>query len=105
VRIWLWGALFLLWAPWLWWVAVPIGILVPLLAYGFSMLSAATLFGDLTETAFDLHRMELYDALHLPRPTSPAYEREQGARLSQILWRGETDPGIEYVEPQPAAAE
>ena len=105
VRIWLWGALFLLWAPWLWWVAIPIAIVVPLVAYSFSMLSAATVFGDLTETAFDLYRMQLYDALHLPRPTSPADERMHGEKVSQILWRGETDPGIVYVEPEPAAGD
>ena len=99
VRIWLWGALFVVWAPWLWWVAVPIAIVVPTLAYSFSMLNAAALFGDLTETAFDLHRMELYDALHLPRPSSPANEREHGARLTGILWHGETSPGIVYLNP------
>jgi hypothetical protein len=104
VRIWLWGALFLVWAPWLWWIAVPIGVLVPLVAYRFSVLSAAELFGDLTESAFDLYRMQLYDALHLPRPTSPADEREHGDRLTRTLWHGAIDPGIEYVEGEPAGA-
>jgi hypothetical protein len=103
VRIWLWGALFLLWAPWLWWVAIPIAIVVPLVAYSFSMLSAASVFGDLTETAFDLHRMQLYDALDLPRPTSPANERTHGARVTRMLWHGETDPGIVYVQSESAA--
>lgn len=105
VRICLWGALFIVWTPWLWWVAVPIAVVVPLLVYSFSMLSAAALFGDLTETAFDLHRMKLYDALHLPRPTSPANERTHGERLTRILWHGETDRGILYVKPEPAAAD
>jgi hypothetical protein len=104
MRAWLWGALFLVWTPWLWWVAVPIGILVPLLAYNFSMLNAAALFGDLVETAFDLHRMRLYDALLLPRPTSPADERLHGTRLSRLLWRGETDPAIVYATPPPPDA-
>jgi hypothetical protein len=105
VRIFLWGALFIVWAPWLWWVAVPIAVVVPLLAYSFSMLSAAALFGDLSETAFDLHRMELYDALHLPRPSSAADEREHGKQLTGILWHGETDPRVVYVEREPAAAD
>jgi hypothetical protein len=102
IRAWLWGALFLVWTPWLWWVALPIAVVVPLLAYNFSMLGAAALFGDLTETAFDLHRMELYDALHLPRPSSPAEERRQGTRLSALLWRGELDPTVGYVSREPA---
>jgi hypothetical protein len=102
VRTWLWGALFLVWTPWLWWAAVPIGLLVPVLAYYISMLSAAVLFGDLVETSFDLHRMQLYDALHLPRPTSAADERDHGVQLSRLLWRGETDPAIVYVPPASA---
>jgi hypothetical protein len=97
VRAWLWGALFVVWAPWIWWVAVPVAIAVPFVTYNFSMLSAATLFGDLTETAFDLHRMQLYDALQLPRPVSPAKERDDGKRLTRLLWHGETDPAIVYT--------
>ena len=104
VRGWLWGALFIVWAPWVWWVAVPVAIVVPLVTYNFSMLSAATLFGDLTETAFDLHRMKLYDALQLPRPTSPATERVDGRRLTGLLWHGETDPAIVYATPPSAPA-
>jgi hypothetical protein len=104
VRTCLWGTLFLAWAPWLWWAAVPIGLLVPLLTYNFSMLSAAALFGDLVETSFDLHRMALYDALHLPRPTSAADERGRGARLTGSLWHGEADPAVVYVAPAPPTA-
>jgi hypothetical protein len=104
VRAWLWGALFLVWAPWLWWIAVPVGLLVPLVAYNVGMLNAAALFGDLTETAFDLHRMQLYDAMQMPRPTSPAEERASGVRLTRIFWHGESDPSIAYVTAQPPAA-
>lgn len=104
VRAWLWGALFLVWAPWLWWIAVPVGVLVPLVAYNVGMLNAAALFGDLTESAFDLYRMQLYDAMQLPRPTSPADERACGVRLSRIIWRGETEASIAYVTaPSPTA--
>jgi hypothetical protein len=97
LRTCLWGALFLVWTPWLWWAAVPIGIVVPLLVYRVSMLSAATLFGDLVETAFDMHRMQLYDALHLPRPTSAADERRHGELLTKFVWHGDNDPAIVYV--------
>jgi hypothetical protein len=96
-RAWLWGALFLVWTPWLWYVALPIGILVPLLAYNVSILNGARLFGDLVETSFDLHRMTLYDALHLARPTSAADERDHGALVTRLLWQGETDPRVVYV--------
>jgi hypothetical protein len=96
-RAWLWGALFLVWTPWLFYVALPVGILIPLLAYYVGMLNAARLFGDLMETAFDLHRMTLYDALHLPRPTSAADERAHGALVTRLLWQGETDPRVVYV--------
>jgi hypothetical protein len=101
VRAWLWGALFLVWAPWVWWVALPIGLVVPLLAYYVTMLGGATLFGDLVETTFDLYRMRLYDALHLPRPASAADERQHGAQLNGILWHGENDPGVVYVTAPP----
>jgi hypothetical protein len=103
VRASLWGALFLVWTPWLWWVALPIGLVVPFLAYNVSMLSAAALFGDLVESAFDLYRMRLYDAALLSRPTSAADERQHGAQLTAILWRGETDPAVVYVKPKPAS--
>jgi len=104
-RAWLWGALFLVWTPWLWWIAVPVGLLVPLVAYNVGMLNAAALFGDLTESAFDLHRMRLYDAMQMPRPTSPADERASGAQLTRIFWRGESDSRISYVATRPPAAD
>jgi len=98
-RTWLWGLLFVVWTPWLWWVAVPVGLLVAFLTYNVGILSSARLFGDLTDTAFDLYRMELYDALGLPRPASPAQERASGLRLSRMLWHGGADSSIAYVAP------
>jgi hypothetical protein len=96
-RMWLWGALFVVWTPWTWW-AVPIAVLVPTLAYHVGMLGAATLFGDLVVTAFDLHRMNLYDSLHLPRPTSPVEERAVGGpRVTNALWGGLDEPSLRYT--------
>ena len=97
VRGWLWGALFVVWTPWLAYVALPVAIVIPVLAYYVGMLNAARLFGDLVETAFDLHRMKLYDALHLPRPTSAADERGHGEVVTRLLWQGETDPQLVYL--------
>lgn len=104
-RMWLWGALFLVWTPWTWW-AIPIAVLVPALAYHVGILGAATLFGDLVVAAYDLHRMSLYDALHLPRPTSPVEEiGTSGPRATNALWGGLDEPSIRYTSGPSAAGE
>jgi hypothetical protein len=97
LRMWLWGALFIVWAPWTFW-AIPIALAVPLLAYYGGMLGSARLFGDLIGTGFDLYRMQLYDSLHLPRPKSPADERRTGARVTNLLWGGLDDASVPYVD-------
>jgi hypothetical protein len=103
-RVWLWGALFLVWTPWTWW-ALPIGLLMPTLAYYGGMLGAASLFGDLVVAAFDLHRMRLYDGLHLPRPLSPIQERrEAGPRATNMLWGGLDEPDLSYTADAPTDA-
>jgi hypothetical protein len=85
-RIWLWGVLFAFWTLWAWW-ALPIALLVTLFAHRW-MLNAAATYGDLLEAAFDLHRFELYKAMHWTLPTSPAQERQLGQQLTEYLWRG-----------------
>jgi hypothetical protein len=98
-RAWLWGALFVVWTPWTW-LALPVAIVVPALAYYVGILAAATLFGELTVSAFDLYRFRLYDSLHLPRPSSPILERRRdGPRVTRFLWTGLYEPGVQYVEP------
>lgn len=89
LRAWLWGALFLVWTPWSWWALV-IGIGIPLVSYRYGIIPAAAAFGELMVTAFDLNRIKLYDALHLPRPASARQERTTGgpqvtAQLSGVL--------------------
>jgi hypothetical protein len=105
VRGWLWGALFLVWTPLSWWVAL-IGVGVPLLSYRFGILPRAVNFGELVDTSYDLHRMKLYDALRLPRPTSPADERTvTGPRLTAALAGTLIEPGLTYrTDPPPTAA-
>ncbi|MFF4575677.1 hypothetical protein [Streptomyces sp. NPDC001410] len=99
VRLWLWGALFIVWTPWTWW-AVGLAVVVPTLAYYVGILGAARLFGDLTGSAFDLYRFRLYNALHLPRPTSPAEERRTaGPRVTSLLWGGLDEPDLSYTDP------
>ena len=93
------GALFVVWTPWTW-LALPVAIVVPALAYYVGILAAASLFGDLTVSAFDLYRFRLYDSLHLPRPSSPTLERRRdGSRVTRLLWAGLDEPGLQYVEP------
>lgn len=102
VRAWLWGALFLVWTPFSWW-AVPIGIGVPLLSYQFGLLPRGVTFGQLVVTSYDLHRIKLYDALHLPRPESPAQERTTaGPRVTHVLAGTLIEPGLRYRFDAPA---
>jgi hypothetical protein len=98
-RTWLWSALFVVWTPWTW-LALPIAVVVPAVAYYVGILTAATAFGELTVTAFDLYRFLLYDQLRLPRPASPAAERRQsGRRVTAFLWSGLNEPGLNYTNP------
>ncbi len=95
LRTWLWGVLFIVWTPWTTW-AIPVAIVVPLVAYG-GILGAARLFGDLVGTSFDLYRMQLYDGLHLPRPSSAAVERVRGKQVTNLLWGGLDDASVKYT--------
>lgn len=101
-RTWLWGALFVVWAPWTW-LALPVAIVVPLVAYYIGVLTAAAAFGDLTASAFDLYRFLLYDGLHLPRPASQDLERRHdGPQVTRLLWAGLDVPGPQYADPTAA---
>jgi hypothetical protein len=101
-RGWLWGALFAVWTPWTWWAA-PIALVVITVMYYGGILPAATIFGELMVSAFDVHRFRLYDSLYLPRPTSPAAERgTDGPRVTRQL-RGGLDEAVVYREPSTAS--
>lgn len=105
VRGWLWGALFLVWTPVSWWAAL-IGVVVPLLTYPFGVLPRGMAFGELVITCYDVHRMALYDALHLPRPESPTIERTQaGPRVTAMLGGTLHEPGLRYRFEPPAKPE
>jgi hypothetical protein len=96
VRGWLWGALFLIWTPLSWWV-LAVGIGVPLLNYRFGILPRAVTFAELVVTSYNMHRMKLYDALHLPRPLSPTDERSvAGPRLTAALAGTLADTTLTY---------
>jgi hypothetical protein len=82
----LWGLLFLVWTPWAWWAA-PVGLIVAAVAYT-QLLSSAAAFSDLIESAFDLHRNALYEALGRPAPAPTTDETAHGQALTMFLWRG-----------------
>ena len=105
VRGWLWGALFLVWTPVNPWAAL-VGVGVPLLSYRFGILPRAVAFGELIVTSYDLHRMELYDALHLPGPTTPADERATaGPRVTRALSGTLVEPHLAYRFDPPRTAQ
>jgi hypothetical protein len=93
-RIWMWGLLFLVWTPFTAWV-IPISVIVIFLAYHW-MLQAASTYGQLIESSFDLYRAELYQALRWPLPNNPAEERKQGEQLTAYLWRGSDSDKPEF---------
>lgn len=104
-RAWLWGALFVVWAPWNLW-AIAVAVVVAALAYYSGITGAAELFGELVGTAYDLHRFRLYEALYLPRPESPQQERlTDGPRVTNMLWGGLDEPGFAYADPSDASRE
>jgi hypothetical protein len=95
---WLWGLLFLVWTPWAWWAAV-VGVAVPVGAYLWIVACART-YGDLVESAFDVHRAALYQAVGYQAPDDPALELEAGRALSAYLWHG-TGPPAGLLRPLP----
>jgi len=96
VELWYWGLLFLLWTlltPW----AVVISVLWMVLIYSMAIQSAMT-YGDLLESAFDLHRLSLYDSLGWPRPRNAHEEKSEGLMLTEFLWRGTLPEAITLLK-------
>jgi hypothetical protein len=94
VEFWFWGLLFLLWTfliPW----AVVISLLWMFIAYSMACQSALS-YGDLLESAFDLHRFLLYDALGWARPENTQVEKTMGCELNEFLWRGTLSQQVTY---------
>jgi len=94
VQIWLWSALFLIWITWTWW-ALPVAVILMFIAYHWA-LQAANTYGKLLETAFDLYRPLLYQALRFPLPDDPKTEKEAGENLTAYLLRGTKD-GVRFA--------
>jgi hypothetical protein len=86
VELWFWGLLFMVWTVWTPWAAA-ISLLWMVVTYGLAR-QAAMAYGDLLESAFDLHRLSLYDAMGWSRPAAIQQEKETGKLLTEFLWRG-----------------
>jgi hypothetical protein len=100
VRIWVWGMLFLIWAPLfgIWW-PLPLGLGTAWLAHRW-LIQAARVYGDLIEAAFDLYRLQLYQAVRWPLPSTPAEERVLGQALTDYLWHGSDQGSPTFTTPK-----
>jgi hypothetical protein len=89
-----WGFLFTCWfflSPW----ALVISLLWMGVTYWVACQHAAS-FGDLLESAFDLHRFLLYDAIGWHRPKNTQEEKDLGKQLTEYLWRGTLPKPLTY---------
>lgn len=86
-RTWFWCLLFMTWGFWVWWLSL-IGLLAAFLTYYGWATVAASNYGELIKSTFDLYRHLLYDAIRWQLPTDPKIERRVGKDLTIYLWRG-----------------
>ncbi len=93
-EIWGMGMLSLIWVVWSPWALVLAAVWM--WAVYQLALPVAMSYADLIESAFDLHRSTLYDALHWPRPKDSKNEASEGQKLTEFLWRGTLDAPIRY---------
>ncbi|MBD5636191.1 MAG: hypothetical protein IAI49_17110 [Candidatus Eremiobacteraeota bacterium] len=94
-RLTFWSLLFFLWGIWSL-LAVPIAAL--LVVYGYrAMLEDARGYGKLFESAFDVERRDLYEAVGWKFPANASLEKSVGMRLTQYLLRGDDDPNITFT--------
>ena len=84
---------------WLWGAGTAVFALLSVAAYRAS-LSAALSYVTLFQSAFDLHRNDLYRALRLPLPSDLTSEREAGRKLSAFLRQGQGN--LVFTEQNPA---
>ena len=93
-RLLVWGVFLVVWVIWAWWALAAAAVL--LVAGYLSMLEAAGVYGELLRAAYDLHRFDLYKALHWKLPVSPAEEEKAGRALTQFLHRGVAPENFQY---------
>jgi len=101
VQLLTWGMLFVVVSQvlsfvgglWVWWGLIA-GILVIVYLYHISIEAAVT-YGDLLTSAFDIHRIRLYQALRLP-PPSTTDELAAGHQVTAYLFRGPPQVPISF---------
>jgi hypothetical protein len=98
-QVWVWAVLFLAWTIWAWW-AIPVAVSVLYFAYYQWLVPATGVYGDLFESAFDVHRIALYQALRWPLPTNPAQEQVAGSEVTEYLVRGPAGSLPVFTEPE-----
>ncbi|MEP1076060.1 hypothetical protein NDI52_11725 [Leptolyngbya sp. PL-A3] len=85
VRICLWSLLFLVWTPLAWWATL---FAFPAAWLSYRMvLNTASVYVDLLEATFDVHRNLLYQFLRVKLPKNPVTKSKDGKKLTQYLWR------------------
>jgi hypothetical protein len=99
VRIFIWGALFIVWVVWAWWAVVAAAVVV-LYAYRWAISQAAN-YGDLLVSAFDLYRFSLYETLRWPLPKDTASEKAVGEQITQYLHRGYSPSAVFFKHQKP----
>ncbi|MFF1442011.1 hypothetical protein [Streptomyces sp. NPDC058295] len=81
-----------------WWILLALApAAVALLAYHGAVQAALT-YGDAVRAAFELHRFDLLQALHLPLPDSLQEERTLAEALC-LHWRQGLPPPSRYLHP------
>ncbi len=99
IMLFIWGLLFLVWVTW-WQGAILISVIWIVFAYTLAVQCAMT-FTDLIESAFDLHRFELYKAVHWSlHKKSGENEVTLGKQLTEFLWRGTSKKPIKFTHPE-----
>jgi hypothetical protein len=91
VAIAMWGAMILVWTPLTLWALLAAAVLASF-AY-LRSLSAAEVFADLVEAAFDVFRDSLYTHVGVAFPAAGEDERRAGESLTAYLWRGDLAAG------------
>lgn len=73
------------------WPSAVVGLTLGFGIWRWRIPSAARDYSALLSAAFDTHRFDLYDALHFPRPRTPAEELRYGKGLTANVWSGNQD--------------
>lgn len=93
----IWSIIVIALAQWkvLWWT-LPALLLAWLLWR--SAHSPAISYAELLRSAFDVHRLEVYESMHWPPPTSPRTEPSHGRELIVYLVDGAAAEGLSYTK-------